>query len=679
MNCDVMIEKGSIFLRNLNTYNIQKDVWSAEKSTYAVYTASYEKLLSPERLYYQRFTYRYTTTNQSPSWAIMYIQGGEVWGARIDNPLPNTEYTQSLVTSINMSSKVLSSGTIYNGVSGQIDGVKSQCKNVLLYDVTDLYSILKAYGLALDTTELKEWCDENLDYVPRYTNYDISDLIQDSINKIYINKGTVLCNEIIETDGLRYYGANSGVKTNSYFDLSYSLPCSVYNNLGNGNVTTTLVSAVENDSPLKNEHKNIMKVVTNGQASPNAGGIMCLHVPYADGIFIERFVAKLPVGYKFIAYYNPQGDGAVITWLTSKEGTGDWKEYAILYKCGSTGTFYAGGHIAVDGTDNTNVTWYLACIINADITGKEYLKNFSILQNKTQMKDGNIFISKLDERNMIPNGDCSKAEPKMLPKNWYYDEEDVAGNGYRSIVQPVGAVAMSAEFGGKFKIDPTARYKISFWVKCKRDMTSFLTAIKYCIGNVQIAHINVSFVSGTKTQLTQELKSGDTEVKVKTNNAWQVKSYSRLGFRSTRTKSWNDMGYSNGGSGTNGIVAGVSGTDTINLSVPYSGDTIPINTYIVESYDGGNFPYPLAKADLPDDNTWKYVEGYFGGTTKEVWDGENGGWRSIPHDVTDMFICLNIYTNNGSVPIKYCDVRVEQVANGECHRLEQKIQIKEFD
>ena len=56
--------------------------------------------------------------------------------------------------------------------------------------------------------------------------------------------------------------------------------------------------------------------------------------------------------------------------------------------------------------------------------------------------------------------------------------------------------------------------------------------------------------------------------------------------------------------------------------------------------------------------------GYSGGV---MWNGNNGGgtgfsFNSIPFKATFMRIGLNIYYNTGTVPIKYSDIKVEQIS-----------------
>lgn len=671
---DDIIEKGHLYLRNLNTSadNVETGTWSNGSSSYGFYNIPYERPLAKGHYYYYRATYKYSTTNQSPTWVSYYTQGGSASLHTINNPVAGTEYTLSAVGQPSTTAVItLLSGCLYNGPSNAISGVTAYAKDVIAYDVTALFNILKINGVVSTNAELKTWCDTNLVHVPRYTNYDISNIVNDSIEKVNINKGTLIADEFIEADGMLIYSVSATVRNNTYFDLSTPLPFSVYNNKGGGTVTITRIEYP--DSPFYPEHKYVAQITTNGAATPGAGGFYCAHTAKNNAIFVEKFVAKIPEGYTVVPAYNGQGTGSVVSILGNNKGTGDWEEYTILYKCGSGGTLSTGGHVYINGPDNTSVTWYVAYVNNCEITGKEYLKGYTALRKKISIGAKQIFANAIDCRNMLPNGNLFNQETVMLPSGWEYDTEDYAGNAKCSLVQPVNKGA--GNFGIKIPINPCLRYKISYWVKCKADMTSFLTAIAYYIGSgTEISHTAVMYKSGTKTQLSAALNPGDTTVTVKSNANWAAKTNSKLGFRSAYI-SYNDKGTSNG-NGSTGMVAGITDTTIINLNTAYTGTAMPVNTYIVESYDGSTYPYPIQKGNLPTDNTWKYVEGYFG-KADTLWDGNDssGVWGAIPFNTVTATIRLNIYTNNGTVPIKYSDIRVEPVAGAGGQRCIDEIQI----
>lgn len=663
---DTIIEKGQFFLRNLIKNAPAKDVWSTASSSYGMFSIQYEKQLERYALYYGRYTYKFTTTNQSPTWVNYYLQGGTITlpQTRISNPTAGTEYTASGIGRIGAHGGTLTSGTIYNGNSNAISGVSSQIKNIVLYDVTELFELLRAENKATTEAALKTWCDNNLEFSPSFTNYDITTKVSDTQKKVFIHDGAVMASNFIEADGMRHYSVSTALKANTYFDTA--IPCGIYNNKGNGTVTHTRIDGKAQNSPFYPEHKYICQITTNGEASPGAGGFIATHSAAANKIFIERFVAKVPVGYSVYAAYNSQGTGNSVRFLTPQTGTGDWCEYAILYRCGTEGSFSTGGHVYISGNNNQSVTWYVAYVNNCDITSDETLMNFSILHNKERIKEDYYFTQQCDNLNLLAS--MQSMITQLIPSSWSYDTTDYAGNAKFSIVQPVGAGAGS--YGIKIPIRVGQRYKVSYWVKCKQDMSSFLTAIRVFIGDTEVVHGNVAYKAGTKTQLTAALNPGDTQMVVKSNANWSAQYVSKLGFRSSAYVSWNDNG-TGPGNGSTGFIAGIEGTTIVKFNIAYTGVAKPANTYVVEAFDGGTYPYPISKGQLPTDNTWKYVEGYFGATG--LWDGAGGAWANLPYNATDIMLYLNIYTNNGTVPIKYSDIKIEPMSGNS--RYENKIQI----
>lgn len=673
ISCDSIIENNSLRLRNLNIGSTEYDTWSDGSSAYNTYIINYEKSLIKGHLYYFQCDYKYTTTNQRPTWVRIFSQNGSFGvKTRIDNPEPNTEYVLTGIIRC-QSSATLTNGAVYNGPYSAINGVLGYVKNLFCYDVTDLYQALKANGVVGgNDNDMEIWCKENLHYVNNGVDYDVNDLVT-PLNKISFSEGN-LVGEPIECDGMEFYIANSDYKGRTYFDNEYSPLVRVYNNKSNGAVTITKVSAKENNSPFYNEHPYVLEIKTNGEASPQCGGIYTLYSAAANKVIIQKFVAKIPVGYEIYRVGNTPTDSLTTEWLTSIDGTGEWEEYAVLITYKSEGTFSQDGHIYLKpktGYSATSVTWYLAYINVCDITGHQELKNYTALPNKDVIKGNQLFTREINTSNFITNGKCTDLG-MSLPNGWEFDIDDVVGNAKASIVQNVNAAAGSVF--GKIKINPTSKYKFSYWVKCKGDMSSFLTAISYYLKNgIQVSHNDVVYVPGTKTTLTQDLVSGDNQMIVSKNNNWVEKSFSCVGFR-TYNCGYNDIGDFENKPAETGVISGVSGNTIVTFKTPYTGETIPTGTYVVESYHGGTYPYPIMKKQLPTDNTWKYVEGYFGNDT--VWDGaSSNGWLGAPADAEYIEIRLNLYTNNGTVPIKYCDFKLEEIGNnGNAERNENKIQ-----
>ncbi|CAD5377371.1 hypothetical protein OF001_U20298 [Pseudomonas sp. OF001] len=159
----------------------------------------------------------------------------------------------------------------------------------------------------------------------------------------------------------------------------------VYNNLGNGNVTITR-EARQSDSPFIDSGFNL-KISNTGSASPNLGGFYQPITSRASAVFVQRIVAKIPVGYSIEQASNAIGDGATHTWITSKAGTGKFEEYLLVRRCGATGTFSMSGHAYITGgptgTPETPVNWYLAYAAAYDFTSLGFSNITAILSNET--------------------------------------------------------------------------------------------------------------------------------------------------------------------------------------------------------------------------------------------------------------------------------------------------------
>lgn len=146
----------------------------------------------------------------------------------------------------------------------------------------------------------------------------------------------------------------------------------VYNN--NSGVSPSAVTitriAKTSDCPSKSDYCLEIKLV--GNASPSYGGFVQGITSRANAIFVQRFVAKLPVGYRFNVASNSMGSGYSDKFVTSSDGTGKYQEYIRIVRCGASGTFSNGGHVHISGspapTTSAPVYCYLASCTAYDIT-----------------------------------------------------------------------------------------------------------------------------------------------------------------------------------------------------------------------------------------------------------------------------------------------------------------------
>lgn len=834
MNLDCVLESKGLIIKNLNNKAKTKDEWhTGPASAYNFYSISYLDYLKENHIYYTRWSYKFTTTNQTPAWVGFYFQGGT--GGRGGGGggalTVNTEQTFSAITAPAIRCTFSrSGGDFYNGPAENIKGVTASIRNLMIYDVTYLYQILTLRGIIApdekNYTTLKTWCDSNLEWKVAGEAYDVSNVITNdttSINKVAFKKGIAFCDEIIEPDYMRSLAPTQNQKLHAWFDEGSAL--ATYNNSASGKVTLERVSAKEQRSPFWYKHPYILKIKTDGTpTAPGAGGFISVHNASASKVFIEKFVAKIPIGFTVIPAYNSQGTSATVTMISNNKGTGNWEEYSILYKCGASGPFSSGGHVYISGKGtgknilkyeidsdgwtisgtnvsskiidnrahweglatnptsgtislktkssitleakeyvlsfdvrtnkfttlatprlvgtstlnfpgitftaneiwqrvsakikvstagdynlelynnatlgvednyleiknimlstienteytaydkNDRVTWYVAYVCTSDITGKENLANYSVIPKKTSIKSGYLTANEFNEADILPEGKLSN----IMPAYFRYDETDFAGDSTRSIVQKIGSGGYnSLKFPFNIKVDPSLRYKFSMWVKCKGDMSSFLVNIRPVAEGKELNHYMYAYFAGTKTILTADLNPGDTQMTVENNANWASSSLGYIGFRKSRWfSSYNDLGETS----DSDIVSGISGSNVITLKKAYTGTKMPKNTCIVHSFAGSNWIYPIGKPSLPTNNEWKYVEGYFG-DSGVISDGTSSGpYPTLVADVTEVAVSLNLYSNNGSVPIKYSDIRITPYSyKGNEGRREKKITLDKYN
>ena len=143
----------------------------------------------------------------------------------------------------------------------------------------------------------------------------------------------------------------------------------IYNNKRNGTVTLTRETDTQGSA---NSSGYILKIVTDGEAQPGAGGFYQSITSRANAIFVQLFRAKIPIGYNVTTASNSMGNQYKDLFITDRAGTGKWEWYARLVYCGADGTFSVGGHVYLTGTSNTSVTWYISYCNVIDISKGNY-------------------------------------------------------------------------------------------------------------------------------------------------------------------------------------------------------------------------------------------------------------------------------------------------------------------
>ena len=129
-----------------------------------------------------------------------------------------------------------------------------------------------------------------------------------------------------------------------------------------------------NDSPTTSPY--CIKITFGSGAFTGLSGFIQRVDFRPNAVFVQKFIAKLPVGYKFNRNANLLGTGGIDEFITDTNGTGKFTEYIRVTRCGSEGTFQSGGHVyvkavdsnAAEPTDSNPIVLYLASCTTYDVT-----------------------------------------------------------------------------------------------------------------------------------------------------------------------------------------------------------------------------------------------------------------------------------------------------------------------
>lgn len=191
----------------------------------------------------------------------------------------------------------------------------------------------------------------------------------------------------------------------------------VYNNSGGGTVTVERTTDVN----LPNQSGYKIKITTvQGSVSPGLGGFTFNTQTRANAVFITRFIAWVPVGYKIEWGSNSTGNGGTSKWLTNNVGTGDWEEYAYYVKCGSSGTFSGTNFFYLaGGSGSLPVTWYLAFATVYDAGSIDDTPTKDELKTGITIKPGaiNIFGQDISIAGMVTFSGLSASEQQNFKGN----------------------------------------------------------------------------------------------------------------------------------------------------------------------------------------------------------------------------------------------------------------------
>lgn len=139
------------------------------------------------------------------------------------------------------------------------------------------------------------------------------------------------------------------------------------------------------DAPTQSGY--CLKVTCKAVQSPWYGGVYQSITSRANAVFVQKIIAKLPVGYNINTHSNPMGTGYKDTWLTSNTGTGKYETYVRKVVCGTTGNFSTGGIVYITGnpapTESAPLEWYIAYMTAFDLTADGYGDIVEIAKTET--------------------------------------------------------------------------------------------------------------------------------------------------------------------------------------------------------------------------------------------------------------------------------------------------------
>lgn len=187
----------------------------------------------------------------------------------------------------------------------------------------------------------------------------------------------------------------------------------IYNNSGNGMVAVERAA----DINLPNQSGYKIKITTSGAVEPGLGGFTFSTQTRANAVFITRFIAWVPVGYR-IEWATNAGAGG--KWLTNNVGTGDWEEYAFHVKCASSGTFSSTNYFYLaGGSGSLPVTWYLAFATVYDAGSIDDTPTKDELKTGITIKPGaiNIFGKDISIAGMVTFSGLSASEQQNFKGN----------------------------------------------------------------------------------------------------------------------------------------------------------------------------------------------------------------------------------------------------------------------
>lgn len=381
-----------------------------------------------------------------------------------------------------------------------------------------------------------------------------------------------------------------------------------YNNTAGGSVVLTrqnIPLSSGGTQPTGSAYR--MMIETKGPSSPALGGFYYRLYARVNAKFIIRFIANIPNGRTLYHAHNQIGDGSSVRWLTPRQGTGTWSEYAYLVQCGTGGTFSTFGFQYIQSVAGDNPTpeapfrWYVAKFEVFDITNSNQ-------SQITQLSDTiNLKVSKNDVINQI---------------NISTDGVLIAGNK----VQITGQTTIEDGVIGRAQIANLAVSTAQIADAAITDAKiGSLSATKITTGTLNAANVNIinlnanSITTGTISGTNLSINLATGEVIFNKGIIKNLDDTFQMNITTGVTSSRGEVP-AIGGTGTNvtgfdlmngrlDFIAGAFGNASVNYgglrTLPFAGNAVETSGTRSRGDWSGSAPTIALQMDKPDVNLWQ--------------------------------------------------------------------------
>lgn len=218
---------------------------------------------------------------------------------------------------------------------------------------------------------------------------------------------------------------------------------------------------------------------------------------------------------------------------------------------------------------------------------------------------------------LVTNGSGALGDNTNFSR-WTFDGA-TANNSPGSFLRGATGTVETDEF---FPIDVNLKYRLDFDAKTQNSLSTLYSMIVfYDVDKNPITAVHNMYFPDTLTELTQDLKNGDTVVHLKSLENWNktaTQTYQRKfvfwNYKNSKGYTYPPLTYSRNLSVTDAyadenvnIEAG-----TITLRAPWSGGIIPAGTKLSQSNSGSGYKYiGVVGAVVP--NAWKHYTGTIAG------------------------------------------------------------------